>query len=513
MIRGPWIIVVLLLAAAEGIFAYRPIWDADIFWHVELGRYMVEHRAFLREDVFSAIDPTRPTASLQWLYEVLVAVLDGAGGLHLVRVFHVAAAVISVPVLFWVFRKHERLPAAVAVALVVVYMMTFSDRLRLRPDALTPVLWALSLVPLAKSPAELDRRDAILAFLLTFVWSCVHAGVGGLIYPVAALAVPAGALFGGLRSLRPAAIWYSGVLAGAALAPEAVLGNVRHLLRFESSGSTAPEWAPTWSVLIDPTHPTQVLNAAFAGFVLLGAVASAFGLARKRMKARAIDPGAAARLLFAVALLMLALGAYRFVSLAVFAAAALCVDAPRRFARLSMRRLVAGLAVLVFALTAHANTLHVYGSLRDLAIRLGERDPVIRRKFPVAHADFLERTGFEGRVFAQPDWGAYLLYRLYPRVRVISDGRASHSPEVTADLLVTSSSETFALPESGPALERIYSKYPVEAIVHQHLVWPDGYRPSSRFVRVFSDRFGAVWIRADTAGGRAYLERLGGLRD
>ncbi|HEX2677444.1 MAG TPA: hypothetical protein VHM19_12405, partial [Polyangiales bacterium] len=50
--------------------------------------------------------------------------------------------------------------------------------------------------------------------------------------------------------------------------------------------------------------------------------------------------------------------------------------------------------------------------------------------FPVAEAGALARTKRSYRVYNDMTWGGYLLYRLYPKARVISDGRVTFTAEV-----------------------------------------------------------------------------------
>ena len=45
-------------------------------------------------------------------------------------------------------------------------------------------------------------------------------------------------------------------------------------------------------------------------------------------------------------------------------------------------------------------------------------------RFPVEAADFIERSNLQGRMFAYDQFGGYLIYRLYPRIRVFVDGRS-----------------------------------------------------------------------------------------
>lgn len=45
------------------------------------------------------------------------------------------------------------------------------------------------------------------------------------------------------------------------------------------------------------------------------------------------------------------------------------------------------------------------------------------KRFPVAAVDFLEKREVQGPLFVPDYWGGYLIYRLYPRTKVVIDDR------------------------------------------------------------------------------------------
>src|SRR6202008_2344784 len=45
------------------------------------------------------------------------------------------------------------------------------------------------------------------------------------------------------------------------------------------------------------------------------------------------------------------------------------------------------------------------------------------KRFPIAAVDYLEKQNVLGPVASTDDWGGYVIYRLYPRVRVVVDDR------------------------------------------------------------------------------------------
>ena len=45
------------------------------------------------------------------------------------------------------------------------------------------------------------------------------------------------------------------------------------------------------------------------------------------------------------------------------------------------------------------------------------------KRFPVQAVDYLEKQGVQGPLVSPDYWGGYLIYRLYPRVRMVVDDR------------------------------------------------------------------------------------------
>ncbi len=63
--------------------ALRPIADADFWWHLRAGQWMVEQRVILQEDVFSFTKAGQEWITHEWLAEVLIYALYRLGGFGL----------------------------------------------------------------------------------------------------------------------------------------------------------------------------------------------------------------------------------------------------------------------------------------------------------------------------------------------------------------------------------------------------------------------------------------------
>ena len=130
------------------------------------------------------------------------------------------------------------------------------------------------------------------------------------------------------------------------------------------------------------------------------------------------------------------------------------------------------------------------------------------RRFPVQATEFLQKTGFKGAIFCQANWGGYLLWKLHPDVTVTADGRGNYPSSLTDDLAwMYDPTHKLEASLGQEAVDRV-ERYPVDAIVHQHPVWPAGFTPPTHsWVHVLGTPRGSIWIR-NTPRGRAYLEAL-----
>ena len=61
---------VLVALAAFAVAIARAPSDPDMFWHLASGKWMVEHGAILRNDVFSSTVTGQPYSVGEWLGEI-----------------------------------------------------------------------------------------------------------------------------------------------------------------------------------------------------------------------------------------------------------------------------------------------------------------------------------------------------------------------------------------------------------------------------------------------------------
>jgi hypothetical protein len=105
--------------------AGQPIITDDFWWHLRLGELLLENRAFPTTDPF-LFEPVAGAPFLhEWLFEVMIAGIEGLFGLASLRIFHVALALLA---LVAVYRFARRMGLAKAIALALAHWLAGANR-------------------------------------------------------------------------------------------------------------------------------------------------------------------------------------------------------------------------------------------------------------------------------------------------------------------------------------------------------------------------------------------------
>ena len=164
------------LLVAIGAFAVaiaRAPSDPDMYWHLASGKWMVEHGAVLRNDVFSSTVAGQPYSVGEWLGEIVLYaayVTGGWAGVVLLRGVLVAVAA------FFVTRVALRagspwVAIPLTLAALLLSSVVWTDRPQLFTLALFPLL--LDLLLLAR---EGRTRLLVVVPPLLLVWTDLHGG-------------------------------------------------------------------------------------------------------------------------------------------------------------------------------------------------------------------------------------------------------------------------------------------------------------------------------------------------
>ena len=417
LLRG---LMVWMLYATVVVVTVRPVGepvlDPDVWWHLGVGEWVVEHGTVPTNDPFSLPGRDRPWVAYSWLYEVLLHGLVRAFGLVGIVLYRAAGAVAVVAAVHALVRRLEPrflVATGLTAAAVLAIAMLFGER----PWLLTLLFTTLTLhaIVCLREPGPVPRWvwGLPLAYVL---WANSHIQfVYGLFLLFAACAAPL--LDGWLGRAGPAGSaaaprtrrWWQlvALAAGCALA---TLVNPYHGRLHAVILEYASQPGPFRFV-----NELRALEFREVGdWVMLGMTGLAcFALGRRRV-------GAFEVILLAVTALF-AFRARRDLWFVVLADLLILGSAGPREAseeerytptRRAWGLIAVGLVALAL-LTAWTRDLSPAGLERRVA-----------SAFPVEAARVVREGGYVGPLYNDFNWGGYLIWAL-PELPVAIDGRTN----------------------------------------------------------------------------------------
>jgi len=79
--------------------------DLDIWWHLKVGDWIIEHRAFPHSGILSRTAADRPWAAYSWGYELMLSRAYAWFGLAGVGLFGVLLTVAVAYAVYWMLRR------------------------------------------------------------------------------------------------------------------------------------------------------------------------------------------------------------------------------------------------------------------------------------------------------------------------------------------------------------------------------------------------------------------------
>jgi hypothetical protein len=378
------------LAVASAVFIIAvglPSTDSDTYWQLAMGRWMLDHHEFLRQDIFSSTVASAHFGIGEWLGQIAFAGSFAAAGWAGVAVLRATLVAVAA---FFVVRLARRggtpwwISLPLVVAALLVSKITWTDRPQLFTLAIFPALLEL----LLSLPGGFSRRLLVLPPLF-LVWTNLH---GGYLLGLAIVAIFAteALLTKGRRGL-PLALTAVACVAVTFLNPAPL----------ELAGAAREDFLnpPRFLTEFLPPDVVTPAGALFAGFVLL-VIGSALLRGGSLLEAMLLAP-----------LLYLAFTAQRQMLFFCFAATAFLgarltglIRAPRRFELPAPVRLPVALVLVIAA----------------LASALAAPTHPDERAYPAGALDTLRQDS--GVLLNEYDWGGYLIFNL-PERPVFIDGR------------------------------------------------------------------------------------------
>ena len=420
------------------VLGLMPVIDPDFFWHVKTGELIRATGEIPSVDVFSSTAAGQPWVVQGWLSDVALDFVWKAAGVAGVRTLVAVLAILT----WWVVYRSIRpylARAGVALALSIATMVYVAPFVAPRPTMATMLGFAITLHNLLAF-----RRTGQLRWLLVLpplfaIWPNLHFGVVTG-FGLAGLFLLSDLLQRVLPFRRP---FHE---RGSLLSPVPILIGLTCVVATGANPHGYGAFVETlrMTVINSATNIDEWQSPTFAeasGKMFFAAVC-AFILARS-LAVRSIHW---LDIVVPLAVIGAGLSAVRHlplmgIVLGPFVARAIANWEPNTFApRAGLAETALGAAatrdigprvssLLNIALVAAVGVFAVVAAPR------AERHFIeASEKFqPSGAADFVARHDLKGRLFNTYNGGGYLIYRLYPQLRVFIDGRNTTYPDKVID--------------------------------------------------------------------------------
>jgi hypothetical protein len=401
--------------------------DLDIWWHLSVGDWIVQHRAFPHTGIFSRTAANRPWRAYSWGYEVMLSRSYEWFGFIGMALFGTALTIAVAIAVFWMLHQLSG-RFWVAWSLSICAYSAFLFNIMPRPVFFTMMLFTITLTLILKAQRSGNMQSLYWLPLVFLLWANLHIQ---FIYGLFAVA-----LFAGINLLQRLAISLR-VYPDALLAPTLPLARLFgvfgccvlatcvgpysfHLYQVVFGYSTSK---------IIYTMITEMQALSFGGvshfLELLLAAAAFFALGWQKK----IDPF---KLALLVAASILAFRTTRDAWFICITAVAIIADfpAPADDCDPPIKWLegagVAIAAALLLVLIA-----------RNTDFNSRELDRAISGQFPVDAVNFLRRNPVGGPLYNSFDWGGFLIFYM-PQYPVAIDGRTDlYGDELDAQFYAT----------------------------------------------------------------------------
>jgi len=454
------IFVALLSALVFTNLSVRLLGDAGIGWHIRTGQQILATHAIPRVDSFSSTMASRPWFAWEWLYDLVVGQLEATLGLNGVVWF---TAVVIAAAFAWMFRLLilRRTNMLVALGLVLLGVSASMIHFLARPHV---VSWLFTLAwfrmldsserdslngqgeRLYHEGHEVTRRKSIHKFfviirslggsgtkrlwalpLLMLLWVNIHGGflIGFVLWGIFLLGAgwtwfktKEGRIEELLQRVAAAKrvrnLAWVGVLSAAASFVNPYGWKLHaHIYSYLSN-----------RFLTDHIEEFQspnfhgIAQRCFLAFLLITVAVLAF-------RGRELRMSSGLTVLFAVYAGLYASRNIPVSSILLVMIVGPLLHAPKFAQRFSQRMetVEVGLRGHVWPILAIVFTLAIAvngGRIGNNRLMDAHFNP---KHMPVEAANYLEKYGVKGPVLSPDSWGGYLIYRLYPKMRVVVDDR------------------------------------------------------------------------------------------
>jgi hypothetical protein len=163
----------LAAVAARAMWLKFSVLDLDVWWHLRVGDWIIEHRGFPHTGILSRTAANRPWMAYSWGYEVMLSRAYAWAGLVGIGLFGTLLTVAVAYAVYWMVRSLSG-KFWVACTLATVSCSAFLFSLMPRPVFLSMILFAVTLTLILQSQRA-GRIERLYWLPLVFVvWANCH---------------------------------------------------------------------------------------------------------------------------------------------------------------------------------------------------------------------------------------------------------------------------------------------------------------------------------------------------
>jgi len=406
--------------------------DADIGWHIRAGDWILANHCVPTHDLFSFSRPGAEWFAWEWLSDVIFALLFRAAGLKgvvlLAGVVLGLYATVMVRYAFW-----RGANAMVALPLALLGVGSSTVHFLARPHVFTLLFLAVALWLLEKD-RRANTRAVWLLIPLTVLWVNLHGGffmfLACLGLLVAGSAIEAALNSGGLAADRWSAVRRYAILFAACGAASIInpygIGLHRHIAAYLQS-----DWIRNnIQEFMAPTFRSEG-QLQFELILILGLLTVTLLLRRRRI----------VEALWVLFFAHSSLTSVRHAPLFCLLAVPLIADELSSAWKVTAAKLPRGSLIG----TLHTLGVDLAGPFRRSSVWIPLTVAIValaplswpvdfpKEIFPTAIVCHNSKFFETGRVLTTDQWGDYLIFHYYPRIKVYVDGRSDFYGEQLGD--------------------------------------------------------------------------------
>ena len=439
-----------------GSFLIVEWYDYDIWWHLVIGKDIVNRLAVPATDHFSVAGFGRPYHDSHWLFQVAAAAAETQAGFVGITALMVSLWAGTLYCTWLSIR--DWVEPAVAAVLLFLAAMASMERFIPRPELVTFLMTAFFYLRLQQGKFR-RARDIALLLSAQVLWTNSH---GLFVF---------GPMMAGSYWLVETVSWARGkpsrttplglllvLLVAATLVNPYGAGSWEYaFLIFTEIGGTG---RPAMKKVLElaPTFAETTRSAPAFWFFLALAVFAGIETVLAARKGNV----SVSRILVAGAMLAVALTARRNIVLFALVAAPLTAEAvhlPAREWNAKWTRAVLFAAALLMLGWAWFPLSGTYYRMVRVPARFGlGATPVF---FPYGLPEYLKRIRLEGNVYNSNNVGGFFLYHFYPSSLPLVDGRFEVYDGITSDLLAD-------VQEDPGAFQEIVVRYGIRYVLLMH---------------------------------------------